>query len=111
MASVAYRRVGLVTAEYSFTARVWLWKGDSAWHFVSLPEEIADEVDEQVQGHSRGFGSVPVEVRGTGVAWRTSLFPDRKSGTFILPLKKQIRQQLDCAEGSSVTLTIKVLDG
>lgn len=70
----------------------------------------ADEIDEQVQGHSRGFGSVPVEVRGTGVAWRTSLFPDRKSGTFILPLKKQIRQQLDCAEGSSVTLTIKVLD-
>jgi hypothetical protein len=96
-------------AEFTFTATVWLWKGDSAWHFISLPEQIADDIEALSQGLARGFGSVPVEVRSGSTVWRTSLFPDKKAGTYILPLKKQVRQELDCAEGSRITVSLGLI--
>ncbi len=95
--------------EFTFTAQVWLWKGDSPWHFISLPEDAADEIEDLTRGMTGGFGSVPVEVQAQDVEWQTSLFPDRKSGTYLLPLKKQVRQQLvGCEEGSRVTVTVRI---
>ena len=91
-----------------FTATVWLWSGDSPWHFISLPQEAADEIEDLAQGKTRGFGSVPIDVRSQDVTWQTSLFPDKKSGTYILPLKKSVRQQLGCQEGSLITVTVQV---
>ena len=46
----------------SFDAEVWEHEGTGAWHFVSLPEQVADEVDERFGRRAGGFGSVPVEV-------------------------------------------------
>ncbi len=94
--------------EFTFTAQVWLWKGDSSWHFISLPEDAADEIEDLTRGMTGGFGSVPVEVQAQDVEWQTSLFPDRKSGTYLLPLKKQVRQKLGCEEGSRVTVTVRI---
>jgi len=99
-----------VGSEFTFTATVWLWQGDSPWHFVSLPEEIADEIADLMEGRLRGFGSVRVEVTSKTVTWRTSIFPSKSSGTYILPLKKQVRQELDLSEGSRVTFTVDVID-
>jgi hypothetical protein len=98
-----------VATSFTFTSTVWLWKGDSTWHFVSLPENIADEIADLMEGRLRGFGSVRVEVTSKDTTWRTSIFPDRKSGTYILPLKKQVREQLKIAEGSRVKLTVHVI--
>jgi len=95
---------------FSFTSTVWLWQGDSAWHFVSLPEDIADEIADLMEGRLRGFGSVRVEVTSKDYTWRTSIFPDRKSGTYILPLKKQVRQELNLSEGLRAKFSVKVID-
>ena len=99
----------LMAMGFSFTGTVWLWQGDSPWHFVSLPEDIADEIADLMEGRLRGFGSVRVEVTAKGLTWRTSIFPDRKSGTYILPLKKQVREHLGCGEGSRVRLSLTVV--
>lgn len=93
-------------SEFTFTATVWLWQGDSPWHFVSLPEEIADLMG----GRLRRFGSVRVEVTSTEATWRTSIFPSKSSRTYILPLKKQVREELNLIEGSRATFTIDVFD-
>jgi hypothetical protein len=98
-----------MSPSFTFTATVWLWKGDSAWHFISLPEDVADEIEAITHGHARGCGSVPVEVRSADVTWQTSIFPDKKSGTYLLPLKKQVRQHLGgCEEGSRVKVTVRI---
>jgi hypothetical protein len=99
-----------VPESFTFTAKVWLWNGHTPWHFISLPEEIADEVEDLSHDTARGFGSVRVEVRSSHVVWQTSLFPDKKSGTFILPLKKQVREQLACSEGSRITVSIRLIE-
>ena len=93
----------------SFTAEIWLWKADAAWHFISLPTSIADEIADLVVGKSRGFGSVRVEVTSGDVQWTTSIFPDKKSGTYILPVKKDVRRQLECAAGDEMTVTLRVI--
>ena len=94
--------------DFTFTATIWLWNGDSAWHFVSLPTNVADEIADLVAGKSRGFGSVRVDVTSGDVDWSTSIFPDKKSATYILPLKKEVRKVIGCEAGDSVELHIHV---
>jgi len=47
---------------YEASARLWLYDGSAAWHFLSLPEAVAAEIRSEFGGMSRGFGSLRVEV-------------------------------------------------
>ncbi len=91
----------------TFRAEVWLWPGTSPWHLISLPEDLADLIAASSTGRERRFGSVPVEVTVGDLTWRTSVFPDKKLGTFLLPLKKQVRQHLGCAVGDTLEVEIR----
>ena len=76
--------------QWTFDAELWLWKADAAWHFVTLPTDIADEIEDAVV-ERRGFGSVRVVV-GIGLSeWKTSIFPSREAESFLLPIKKSVR--------------------
>lgn len=77
---------------FEFTGDLWLYPGEAGWHFITLPEGVADEIDELV-GERGGFGSVPVVVTIGTSTWRTSLFPDKDTASFVLPVKKDIRQK------------------
>lgn len=97
---------------YEFDAQLWLWdarKTDS-WTFLSLPAEIADEVLELAAPYSRGFGSLRVEVTLGGSVWRTSIFPDNRERTYVLPVKKVIRRAEGVEAGDSVHVRLVVLD-
>lgn len=99
--------------ELGFTAEVWRWDGQEAWFFATLPQDVTEQVRE-VSGPRRGFGSVKVEATATSGAgetvWCTSVFPDSRSGRFLLPLKRAIRQAHDLDEGDSVDLRLTVVD-
>ena len=69
---------------WTFTAPVWRWR-EGSWRFVTLPEDVSDEVDEVVGDATGGFGSVRVEVSVGGSVWRTSLFPSSSAAAYILP--------------------------
>lgn len=77
---------------FEFTSELWLYPGDAGWHFLTLPEGVADDLDDLV-GERAGFGSIPVEVTIGSSTWKTSLFPDTKAGSFVLPVKRAIRQR------------------
>ncbi|MGW4773831.1 DUF1905 domain-containing protein [Nocardia sp. NPDC004278] len=87
-------------ARYSFTAEVWEHHGQGAWHFIDVPEAIADEIEEKYAPRATGFGSVKVEVTIGTSRWSTSLFPDKSRATYVLPLKKAIRIAEALAAGS-----------
>lgn len=76
--------------EWSFAAELWLWKADAAWHFITLPHEVADEIEDAVI-ERRGFGSVRVVVRIGSSEWKTSIFPSKADESFLLPIKKAVR--------------------
>lgn len=96
---------------YSFRAELWRWRAEEggAWYFVSLPFDLADEIDE-VAGPKRGFGSVRVEVTVGAVTWRTSLFPSKEHKTYVLPIKAQVRKANTLSEGDATDVVVTLVD-
>lgn len=95
-------------SEYSFTAEVWEHSGEMSWHFISLPEDIADEIEERYAHRAGGFGSVRVHVTIGTSRWSTSLFPDKSRATYLLPLKKAIRTAEELTAGSRPRIELVV---
>lgn len=100
-------------AGFDFRSELWVWDGPAAWHFVSVPESVADAVADRADGVGmprRGFGSVRVEVTVGGSCWRTSLFPDSERGTYLLPVKAAVRRAEHIAVGDDVAVRIVLID-
>ena len=98
------------THRYTFRAELWRYKGDSAWHFVTLPFETADEIDELTTTTQRGFGSVRVHVTIGGSTWSTSLFPATSAESYVLPVKKTVRVAEGLEAGDPVDVEIVLAD-
>lgn len=94
---------------YTFTTELFEWEGKAAWHFCALPEDVTDEIDERYADQAAGFGSVKVEVTIGSTTWQTSIFPDTKRGTFILPVKKAVRTSEDLSDGATAQVHLRVL--
>ncbi|HWI05275.1 MAG TPA: DUF1905 domain-containing protein [Acidimicrobiales bacterium] len=45
-----------------------------------------------------------------GTRWSTSIFPDRKRGTYLLPVKKEVRAAEQLAAGVTATIDLAVID-
>lgn len=97
---------------YEFDAQLWLWEARTAdsWTFLGLPPEIADEVLELAGPYARGFGSLRVEVTLGGTVWRTSIFPDNRARTYVLPVKRAVRRAEGVAAGDTVHVRLALLD-
>ena len=95
-----------------FRAQLWIWEArpDEGWTFVSLPEDESEEIREMTGGlERRGFGAVRVQARIGGTIWRTSIFPDAKSGCYVLPVKKAVRKAQRIEAGDAADVVVEVL--
>jgi hypothetical protein len=94
---------------FRFTAPLWQVSAQDGWYFVTLPDEHADDIRD-VPSSSGGFGSVRVRVTVGGSTWSTSVFPDSKRGSYLLPVKKAVRTAEGLVEGGDVPVVLDVLD-
>jgi hypothetical protein len=90
-----------------FTTRLWRWR-EGSWHFVTVPQDLSDEVDALVGDATGGFGSVRVHVTIGGSRWSTSLFPSAEAAAYVLPVKKAVRLAEGLAEGDETTVGIRL---
>jgi hypothetical protein len=74
-----------------------------------VPEAIADDLEMEFGHRAAGFGSLRVDVTIGSSRWQTSLFPDAKRSTYVLPLKKAIRDAEGLDVGSTATVELRVL--
>jgi hypothetical protein len=95
---------------FEFSAPLWLHPGADAWHFVSVPPEVSDDITDLSAGFRRGFGSVRVSVTVGATSWRTSVFPDSKQGTYLLPMKKEVRKAEKLVVGDTVHTRLELVD-
>lgn len=100
----------MTSGRYSFTAQLWEHDGHGAWYFLTLPETVADDIDEVVGDGAKGFGSVRVEVTIGTTCWLTSVFPDTKRGTYVLPVKKAVRVAEHLTAGSTAVVDLVLVD-
>lgn len=92
---------------YAFTALVWLYPGKNAsWHFVTVPKDITKQIEAQYTKPKRGWGSIPVKVTIGTSTWKTSIFPDKKRGSYLLPLKAAVRKKEDLGPGDKPEVQI-----
>ncbi|MEA5558049.1 DUF1905 domain-containing protein [Nodularia spumigena] len=96
-------------ATFEFSGRLFEWdaRDDSSWVFVTLPFDVAEDIRD-MDLPRRGFGSVRVRVRCGTSEWRTSVFPDSGSGSYVLPLKKAVRTKEKLAVGGIARFEIDV---
>ncbi len=96
--------------QHVFRAEIWEHSpGDpGSWHFLTLPVDVSEEIELEA-GPREGFGSVRVEVSIGSTTWRTSLFPDTSAGSYVLPLKKPVRQSEGLYAGEACEVTLEVM--
>lgn len=97
-------------AKHVFRARLWEHSpGDpGSWHFVTLPADLSDDIALEA-GPREGFGSVRVQVSIGATTWHTSLFPDTSSDSFVLPVKKPVRQSEGLGAGAVCHVELEVV--
>ena len=95
---------------HRFTAELWRHEGEASWWFVTVPPEVADDLREVVGAGRPGFGSVRVEVTVGATTWRTSVFPDSRRGTYLLPVKKDVRTREHLDDGAPVPVALEVVE-
>ncbi len=92
------------------TEKVFLYPGESAnWHFVPITKKVGQEIKETYGKSSRGFGAVKVEVTIGKTTWLTSMFPDKYSGSYLLPLKAEVRKKEEIEAGEKVKFLVEIV--
>lgn len=96
----------MIDLEFSFSGKMWIWQSETAtaWHFITLPQDMSEDIKTFTKHLARGFRSVKVDVRIGETRWKTSLFPSKEQGAYLLPIKKSVRE----AEGLNLDQTVLV---
>ena len=93
---------------YKLTSKVIVYPGMAAWRFLLLPKKEGKEIKETFGKNAVGWGSIRVTATVGKTAWKTSIFPDKKSGTYLLPLKAKIRKAEGIYDDSNVLFILKI---
>lgn len=80
----------------------------AGWHFASVPRAVAKKIDKIYSDFKRGFGSLKVTVTIGKTSWKTSIFPDKKTGTYLLPLKAEVRKKENIKAKQNILLALAI---
>jgi hypothetical protein len=91
--------------EIAFSGELVEWRGPAPYHFVPLPPDEADLVDE-VKAEVVYWGVVPVRARIGDTEFSTSMFP--REDTWFLPVKDAVRRSEALELGDVVDVRLSV---
>jgi hypothetical protein len=98
-----------VIGPFEFRAALWLYQGKGSWHFITVPPELGEEIRTRTAMNRRGWGSVAIEaIIGTST-WRTSIFPQKDTGAYLLPVKEEIRTRESLEPGREIAVSLSVI--
>ncbi|NNG37425.1 DUF1905 domain-containing protein [Nakamurella aerolata] len=90
----------------SFSGEIWYWRGPSPFHFVTVPDDVAAQLESLSPLVSYGWGMIPAEVRIGGTDYSTALWP--KNGGYIVPIKDAVRRAESIDQGDTVSMRLTV---
>jgi len=76
---------------------------------VNLPAKQSSMIRTLYSIEARPFGSIPVSVTIGKTQWRTSLFPDKKTKSYLFAIKADVRRREHIATGDTITVEIQIL--
>jgi Domain of unknown function (DUF1905) len=95
---------------------LWRWQGKAkdgtpssmSWFFITIDGAVAEAIRAASPGRKAAWGSVYVAVTIGATTWRTSLFPSKEVGGYILPVKAAVRKAERLAEGDVVAVGLAI---
>ncbi len=101
---------------WDVTGKLWRWQSKAkdgspspvAWFFITIDGDVAEAIRSASPGRTAAWGSVYVSVTIGATNWRTSLFPSKDVGGYLLPVKAAVRKAERLAEGDPVTARLTV---
>lgn len=93
---------------YEFKATVWQHEAPGGWFFVTLPEDVSNEIRENLKWQEEGWGRLKAKAAIHVSEWDTAIWFDSKHKRYLLPLKSEIRkkEKIDLNKEISVKLWI-----
>lgn len=99
----------MISLGFEFTSELWEFPSEKAsWFFVTVPEGFSKDIKAFTKNNRPGFKRVRVSVTVGQSQWLTSLFPDKKTGCYFLPIKKAVRVSESVTKGDDVSVKIEV---
>ena len=98
----------MIMKKYKIRTEVLLYPGTAGWHFAPIPKKQTSDINKRFASIKRGWGSLPVIVTLGKTSWETSIFPDKKSGTYLLPLKASVRKKEEIMSGDRINFSLDV---
>lgn len=78
---------------YEFEAGIWQYSGQGGWHFVSLPQDLSQEIRNNLKSEEEGWGRLKITAKIGNSEWKTAIWFDTKMNTYLLPIKAEIRKK------------------
>lgn len=94
--------------KYSFSGNIWQYDGPNGWYFVSLPQDIAKEIRENLKWQEEGWGRLKASAEIGTYEWKTAIWFDTKQNTYLLPLKADVRAKCKLGKGQEINVTVLV---
>ena len=71
-------------------------------------QKSGDDIKHHFGDKKRGWGSFPVVVTIGATNWKTSIFPDKKTGGYLLPLKADVRKKVKIQAEDTISLLLEI---
>ena len=97
-----------MTASLRFTSELWATE-HGKWRVVTVPLGLSEEIADRRADRRAGFGSVRVQATIGSTTWQTSVFPESKTGCYVLPVKKSVRQAEEIDDDDPVDVALELL--
>lgn len=92
-----------------FEAEIWRSGGVGGWHFVTVPPDLGFSIKAENGFDRPGWGMVKVRATIHETRVETSIFPDKKSGSYLLPLKADVRKAARLAVGDTIRVRLEII--
>ncbi|MFM7350333.1 MAG: DUF1905 domain-containing protein [Erythrobacter sp.] len=98
---------------WSVRGPVAVWQGSAdkpakgAWFFLVVAGETAQAIRANAT-KADAWGSVRIEATIGGTTWRTSLFPSKAHGGWLLPLKAAVRKAVKIWEVDELAAVVSL---
>ena len=99
----------MLKTKFRMKAKVWLYSGMAGWHFITLPKTRGAYIKREFVLTERGWGSHRVTVTVGKTSWNTSIFPDKKAGSYVLPLKADVRKKENIKKGDTINFDLEMI--
>lgn len=94
---------------FEFENDVWHYNtAKGSWHFITLPVSLSKEIKNIIGDQTKGWGSIPVDVCVGNTKWNTSIFPDKKLNSYVLPLKASVRKSEKISDKQVIQVEITI---